>query len=225
VVVTNAEPLYEHQRETMIRAFQCPVQETYGMAETVAAASECSAGTMHLWPEVGIVEVLEWESDEPAPPGSVGRLVATGLLDADMPLIRYEVGDSGALDPSNVPCACGRLLPRLLKLEGRLEDVLLTRDGRRVGRLDPVFKASMRIREAQIVQESLNRVVIRAVPLDGYSKADEVLIAARLRERMGDVEVMFEKLDSIPREKNGKFRAVVCLLSEEEKHRFLRSTG
>jgi phenylacetate-CoA ligase len=134
-----------------------------------------------------------------------------------MPLIRYEVGDSGALDPSDVPCACGRTLPKLLNLEGRLEDVLITKDGRRVGRLDPVFKASMRISEAQIVQESLDRVVVRVVPLEGYSQADEAQIAARLRERMGDMEVGFEVLDSIPREENGKFRAVVCHLSAAEK--------
>jgi phenylacetate-CoA ligase len=219
VVLTNAEPLYAHQRELIIEVFQCPVRETYGMAESVAAASECEAGKLHLWPEAGVVEVLDAHSDLPVPPGTTGRIVATGLLDLDLPLIRYETGDSGALDPDTGPCECGRSLPRLLQVEGRNDDLLRTKDGRPIGRLDPVFKASMRIREAQIVQESLDRVSVRLVPLAGYSRADEALIAARLRERMGDIEVGFEKLDSIPREKNGKFRAVICQVSADEKHR------
>jgi phenylacetate-CoA ligase len=219
VVVTNAEPLYEHQRKMISRAFCCPVRETYGMAEYAAAASECGSGILHVWPDVGIIEVLDWESDRPATPGTIGRIVATSLLDADTPLIRYEVGDVGAVSPGEGRCKCGRLLPRLMQLEGRIEDVFIARDGSRVGNLGPVFTASMRIREAQLVQVSFDRVVVRVVPLPGYSKADESLIAARLQERMGAVTTCFEILSSIPRERNGKFRAVVCKLSVEEKRK------
>jgi phenylacetate-CoA ligase len=95
--ISNAEPLYKHQRELIQQAFGCPVHDTYGMSEMVCAASECDHGTMHLWPEVGIYEVLKDDSDEPVQPGHTGRLVCTGLLNTDMPLIRYEVGDRVAL--------------------------------------------------------------------------------------------------------------------------------
>jgi phenylacetate-CoA ligase len=222
VVLTNAEPLYAHQRELIAEIFQCPVRETYGMAEMVVAASECTAGKLHLWPDAGITEVLDWQSDEPVPPGNVGRIVATGLLDSDMPLVRYETGDSGALDPDEGPCECGRTLPRLLWVEGRNDDILWSRDGRRVGRLDPVFKAGLHIKEAQIVQQSLSQVVVRLVPATGYSEADQRLIAGQLKDRLGDITVDFETLDSIPREPNGKFRAVVSQLSNEEKRGLLK---
>jgi phenylacetate-CoA ligase len=53
VAISNAEPLFEHQRSVIEMAFGCPVRDTYGMAEIVAAASECSKGKMHLWPDVG----------------------------------------------------------------------------------------------------------------------------------------------------------------------------
>ena len=53
VAITNAEPVFDYQRWAIAEAFQCPVRETYGMAEIVAAASECTAGKLHLWPEVG----------------------------------------------------------------------------------------------------------------------------------------------------------------------------
>ncbi len=101
VVVGNAEPLLQHQREAIAAVFDCPVRDTYGMAEIAAAASECEHGHLHIWPEVGSVEVLSERSDDPVTGGEAGRLVATGLLNVDMPLIRYETGDRTALaDPA-----------------------------------------------------------------------------------------------------------------------------
>ena len=221
VVLTDSEPLYAHQRESISDVFQCPVRETYGMAEAAVAASECTAGKLHLWPEAGVLEVLDWDSDRPVPAGTTGRIVATGLLDPDMPLIRYETGDSGAVDPDEGQCECGRTLPRLLRVEGRNDDILWTKDGRPIGRLAPVFRGWLHIKEAQVVQLSLSSVVVRLAPAAGYSEADERLIADQLKDRLGDIAVGFETLDFIPRERNGKFRAVVCQLSTEERQKLL----
>ena len=62
VAIANAEPVYDYQRATITEAFNCPVRETYGMAEIAAMASECSAGRLHIWPEVGWVEVTQDKS-------------------------------------------------------------------------------------------------------------------------------------------------------------------
>lgn len=207
VVIANAESVYPYQREAIEKAFRCPLRETYGMAEIVAAAGECEAGTLHLWPEVGWVEILD--NDLPVTSGASGDIVATGLFNPDMPLIRYRIGDRAALGADVDDCWCGRKLPILAGLEGRSDDVLYTRDGRRIGRLDPVFKAHLPIREAQIVQEALDRVRVRYVPADGFGPADARSIVERLQQRLGDVEVVLEALDAIPRGPNGKFRAVV----------------
>ena len=217
VALLNAEPLLDHQRECIAEAFGCAVRETYGMSEIVAAASECDHGTMHLWPEAGVLEVLD--ANGPVPDGVAGDLVSTGLLNADMPLVRYRVGDRGARAPSHVTCTCGRTLPILAHVEGRSDDVLYTRDGRAVGRLDPVFKSRVPIREAQIVQETLDRVRVRYVPDAGFTPADGDSVAARIRERMGAIAVVLERVDAIPRTANGKFRAVVCNLAPEERER------
>jgi len=215
VAVTNAEPLYAHQREAIIQAFHCPVRETYGMSEIVASASECEAGKLHLWPESGIVEVVE--GDTPVPLGQVGDLVCTGLLNIDMPLIRYRVGDRGALDEDPAPCACGLTLPRLKFIEGRIDDVLFTADGRRVGRLDTVFKSDWPIREAQIIQQRLDRVQLRYVPDPTYTSDIGAQMIAEMRKRLGDVQVELLPTDSIERTSNGKFRAVICNLPAEER--------
>ena len=209
VVISNAEPLFAHQRELIGRVFRCPIRDTYGMSEMVCGASECDAGTMHLWPEAGVYEVLCEDADKPVRLGQPGRLVCTGLLNSDMLLIRYEVGDRVAIASPDVRCSCGRNLPIVLSIEGRNDDTVLALDGRRVGRLDPVFKSDIPIQEAQIVQEALDffRVLIIATP--SFTFAHERALVSALQERVGTVRVQVERVASIPRSANGKFRAVI----------------
>jgi phenylacetate-CoA ligase len=197
VVLTNAEPLLDHQRAAIQEAFGCPVRDTYGLAELVVGASECEAGTLHLWPEVGLVECVD------------GDLVATGLLNAAMPLVRYRVGDRLAGPVRWEACACGRGLPTLPRVEGRDDDVVVTPDGRRLGRLDPVFKADLPLVEAQIVQDRPDHLRLRVVPDRPLSEDDRTALVRRVREHVGDMEVTVEELDRIERDAAGKFRAVV----------------
>lgn len=86
-ILSNAEPLYAHQRIAIQSFFKAPIFDTYGMSETVAAASECDQGVLHLWPEAGIVEVLE-RDHKSVSNGHSGSLISTGLINPDMPLIR-----------------------------------------------------------------------------------------------------------------------------------------
>lgn len=213
VVIANAEPLYEHQRRTIEAAFGCPVRETYGMAEIAAAAGECGAGRMHLWPDVGHVEVLA-DDDRPAPVGQTGRIVPTGLLNADMPLIRYDIGDRATLLPDN-GCACGRALPLMSSVEGRHDDTIYTLNGRAIGRLTMVFDTDLPIYEGQIVQEDWDRIRVRVVPAPGYRRADGEALVGRIRDRVGPMEYVLEETDAIARTGNGKFREVLCLVDPE----------
>jgi phenylacetate-CoA ligase len=215
VAITNAEPLYDFQRAVIEQAFRCPVRETYGMAEIVASATECEHARLHLWPEAGIVEIFDGNS--PLPVGESGELTCTGLINMDMPLIRYRVGDTGALASPETPCPCGRHLPVLAGVEGRVDDLIITPDGRRIGRLDPVFKTHLPVREAQIIQESLDVIRIRYVPAPDYTPAAGQSMADRLQARVGNVKVILEACSDIPREANGKFRAVISHLSQEQK--------
>jgi phenylacetate-CoA ligase len=213
--VTNAEPVREDERKLISEAFHCPVRETYGMAETVAAGSECPAGTLHQWPEAGHIEVSEPFADSNGGhAGPSGEFLCTGLLNPDMPLIRYRVGDRGTA-PHFRPCACGRTLPVIDAVDGRTTDLLLTRDGRRVFWLNPVFYG-LPVRETQIVQESLDRLTVRAVPAPGFGPATTRTISDRLRQRMGDVDIDVQQVSEVPRTSFGKLRAVVCNLSAEE---------
>lgn len=210
VVLTNAEPLFAHQREVIEEAFDAPVRETYGMSENVAAAGECEEGRMHWFPDAGVVEVVERDES------GTGELVATGLLDEDMPLVRYRVGDRVKPAPEGERCACGRGLPLLERIEGRLDDVIVTPDGRRVGRMDPVFKADLSIREAQIVQEALDVVRVRVVPGAEYGVRQEEDLKRRVSLRLGEcVRVEVERVKEIERGAGGKFRAVISHVARD----------
>jgi len=195
-VVTSAEPLAANHRAVIAAAFGGPVRETYGMTENVAAASECEAGRLHQWPEVGLIEV---QDDE---------FICTGLLNDVMPLIRYRVGDRGRLAPEAETCACGRTLPVMAGLEGRTNDLLVTQDGRRVFWLNPVFYG-LPVRQSQIVQETLGRVRVRFVPAPDFTEAAGRTVITRLRERVGDLEFVLEPVAEMPRTPGGKVRAVV----------------
>jgi phenylacetate-CoA ligase len=221
VAITNAEPLFEYQRQAIEKAFQCRVRETYGMAETVAAASECEAGRMHVWPEVGVIEVL---GEHTQASGHAGELVCTSLINGDMPLIRYRVGDRGAL-AKGTTCSCKRTLPVLSHVEGRIDDTLYTRDGRRIGRLDPVFKSDFPIREAQIIQETLESIRVRYVPTDTWTPEAAPALIEQLRSRMGDIRVELEQVNAVPRGANGKFRAVICNLPPRQLEALKMSTN
>jgi phenylacetate-coenzyme A ligase PaaK-like adenylate-forming protein len=131
-------------------------------------------------------------------------------------LIRYRVGDRGRLAGTNEHCTCGRHLPLLATLEGRTDDILYTIDGRKIGRLDPVFKANLPIREAQIIQEDRRCIRLRYTPAPECNAGVEDVLRRRLQERLGNVEIVFEPVERIPRSANGKFRAVISKISEAQ---------
>lgn len=216
---TNAEPLHDDQRAVISQAFQCPVVETYGMTENVAHASRCPHDALHLWPEVGHVEVMG--EFGPAEPGEAGDFVCTGLLNTDMPLIRYRVGDHGRLAHAGTACSCGRSLPIVEKVEGRSTDPLLTRDGRQVFWINPVFYG-LPVRQSQVVQESVDLLTVRVARAIGYTGDTSRIIVDRLKDRLGDVHVNLLTVPEVPRTANGKLQAVISRLTPDERTRVLR---
>lgn len=207
-VITSAETLFAHQREKIENAFGCMVFDQYGCTEQAVFASQCAAGQYHVNPEYGLLEVVD-KIGNVVPDGTVGEFVCTGFTNKAMPLIRYKIGDMGAL--STKKCECGLNFPVIEKIVGRADDALITPDGRLVGRLDPVFKGvASSIKETQIVQQSRELIRIKIVQDSGYQPEHGDYIVKELVKRMGnDIQFQIEFVDEIPRTKSGKFRAVV----------------
>ena len=215
VILTNAEPLRDDQRATISRAFGCDVRETYGMAENVAAASEDQQGKLRIWPETGYISVVNDESNEPVPNGETGKLVCTNLLNVDMPLIRYDVGDRGQLS-TEIPASTDAIqLPIMDSIKGRDNDLLIAPDGRRVFWINPIFYDAPVV-EAQVIQESITNIHIRYVPTEAFDKNAQLDIEQKLKERMGNIAITFESMSQLPRTANGKLRAVINNVSSDE---------
>ena len=168
-------------------------------------------------PEVGIIEVVDSEGNS-VQPGEIGEVVCTGLHNTLQPLIRYRIGDVARLAVDQ-NCACWRQMPILESIEGRFEDLCYTADGREMLRFDTVFKGIESIREAQVVQESIERFTINVVPASGFGEADIEKLRKNMRSHAGDVRVEVKTVDRLTRSLSGKFRAVVCNLPKEEKRR------
>lgn len=121
-VVTTSEKLTAEMRAVMQTAYGCRVYEEYSTVENVLFASECPAGKLHVSPDVGLVEILRSDGS-PCEPGEPGEVVATCFMRTHQPLIRYRVGDVASW--SAEPCDCGRAMPVIQEVCGRVEDVAM----------------------------------------------------------------------------------------------------
>jgi len=212
-IVTTSEKVTASLRAAMQEAFQCRVFEEYSTVESAVFASECEAGSLHVSPDAGIVEILRPDGS-PCAPGEPGEVVATCLLRDYQPLIRFRLGDMAAWSGS--PCACGRAMPVIQEVLGRIEDVIIGVDGRQMVRFHGIFVDQPSIREGQIIQEALNRIRVKVVAADGFGQKEVDEIVKRVQQRLTDqVQVTVERVESIPRTKAGKFKAVISLLKDQ----------
>ena len=86
---------------------------------------------------------------------------------------------------------------------------VVTPDGRWIGRLDHIFKDQLAVAEAQILQEDVASVEVRIVPRMEFDDRAEASLMREIRSRLGEeIRIELRRVDQIPREENGKFRAV-----------------
>lgn len=206
-VITTSEKVTPEMRSVMEQAYRCKVFEEYSTVENALFASECEHGRLHVSPDVGIVEILRSDGS-PCAPGEVGEVVTTCLMRTLQPMIRYRLGDLAAWDPE--PCPCGRSMPVLKEVVGRIEDVVVGPDGRQMVRFHGIFVNQPHVVEGQIIQESLDQIHVKVVPAECFGEADDQDIIHRVQQRLGpSVSVTVEQVSSIPRTKAGKFKAVI----------------
>jgi phenylacetate-CoA ligase len=208
-VITSSETLDLATRSVIERAFDCPVFDHYGAAEMAAFITQCRAGAYHVNPEFGIVEILR--DGHPVQVGETGEIVATGFLNPVMPLIRYATGDLAV--QGRAGCPCGREFPALERISGRADDVLITPEGRRIGRLDPIFKAVTALVETRIVQDGVDHVRVETVTEAALASGEQAALLEELRNRLGpSMRIDLVRVPKIERTAAGKFRSVVNLL-------------
>ncbi len=126
--VFGAEPWTNDMRKTIEAKLGIKAYDIYGLSEIMGpgVACECEMQTgMHVWEDMFIPEIIDPDTCEVLPEGSVGELVFTTLTKEGFPLIRYRTRDICSLNYE--PCACGRTHVRMNKPSGRSDDMLIIR--------------------------------------------------------------------------------------------------
>jgi phenylacetate-CoA ligase len=213
-IIPAAETLFEYQRELFERVFHGKVYNRYGSREFSGIAHECHVHNgMHINVENLYLEVLK--DGQPAPPGQIGEIVITDLENFGMPFIRYRIEDLGALQQE--PCTCGRGLPLLDSIEGRVYDVIRCPNGSvQTGTFFCKLTRSVPgIREFQVIQESFNRIRLKLVADEHFQRASTSFIAETIKKYCGEtMEIGFDLVKKIEPLKSGKRRYIVALQRE-----------
>jgi phenylacetate-CoA ligase len=124
----GGEPWSEAMRSEIETRLCLSATDNYGLSEVIGpgVAGECRhKNGMHIFEDAFIPEIIDPESGEVLPPGSVGELVLTTLNKEAYPMIRFRTRDITSLDYS--PCACGRTMVRMKRPMGRTDDMLIVR--------------------------------------------------------------------------------------------------
>jgi phenylacetate-CoA ligase len=102
--------------------------DVYGLSEIIGpgVAQECQhkAG-LHLFSDVFYPEVIDSKTGQYVKEGSKGELVITTLTKQGLPLIRYRTRDIVSIKYEK--CKCGRTSPRISKISGRTDDMIIVR--------------------------------------------------------------------------------------------------
>lgn len=209
-ITTSAETLFPEQRHVIEAVFGVPIFDQYGAAEMCVFVGQCVEGKYHIHTDYGVIELLREDGSE-AKPGEEAEIVCTSFINPVMPLIRYRIGDRGVF--SDRPCKCGSIFPVMEKILGRIDDIIITPDGKKIGRLSPVMKG-FPVKEIQFVQEVQSEVDIFIVKAPGYDDDTEVELISQLRNRLGEViSINIKYVDRINRGKGAKLKSIVSLIT------------
>jgi len=205
VCIVTSEVCTPEDREVLERGFGIPVVNEYGASEVGIIAFELPGKGWVLSDPLVYVEVVD-AAGNPVPDGNEGRLLCTALFNRAMPIIRYEIGDTGAIATRNGV----RILERL---SGRTNDMLRLPDGRVSPGLTfyyisrSILEQAGFIREFIIRQPSLDRVVFQIHARRSLTSTEKQLIRdSAIKYLNSDIRIDIEEVDAIVRPGSGKIR-------------------
>jgi phenylacetate-CoA ligase len=214
LIFTSGELLAEATRRQIEALFGGRVYDIYGSTEAKEIAWECSERlAYHVNADWVLVETIPGTG----PLGlTTNRILVTSLYNYAMPLIRYEIGDTGEILAER--CPCGRGLPLMRPTWGRSADYLALVDGTVITPYDMTcaIEHLPGLLRYQIIQWAIDRVEVRVLPGDGFTATVADQIRAALRPVLHGLEAEVRIVDEMTHEPSGKFRIVRSELHEPE---------
>lgn len=208
-VYTTSDNLFPYMRAKISDVFSCEVYDGYGLNDGGVSAVECPEHTgLHIDTERSVMEVID--SDGNQMDCGMGQIIATSLHNYSMPFIRYSTGDNGHIIDD--VCGCGRKHPLLKEVIGRTTDMLVTPEGKNIHGwffLYIFWDYGQGIREYQVIQETIDRIVIKIVPEEEFDEKQLDHIREIIKERSQGWEIEFKFVDSIERTGAGKYKFIV----------------
>ena len=210
-LVTDSEGISDLEKELVQKVFDCPVWQTYGLSEVGLLAVQCRANHYHLLTGRCLVEILD-DDGQTLPAGTYGEIVVTDLRSWRSPFIRYRTGDLGRL--GRKPCPCGWKSPYIEALCGRIDDYILTPEGRKIRRLGQVSKAAQDILGMQLIQQENNQVLIHVQPGRNFSERSMAAVVDMLRVYLpDDMAIDWSMVDRLELTNAGKLKFIIRRLN------------
>ncbi|MBK7142901.1 MAG: phenylacetate--CoA ligase family protein [bacterium] len=214
-IMSTGEVLYQRDKELFEEFYQCRVFDMYGSRETGNTACECNQHRgRHIAVETSLLEVVK--DGQPLPADQDGEYLITDLTNYGFPLIRYQINDYGRILSES--CSCGRHLPMMGSTVGRTHDRVTMLDGREINGNTLLYHLTTddvhRIGQLQIVQQQVTRFLIRVNRRPEPTEATFAFIRGQMRKLLGDIEVLIEVVDEIPRDPSGKVRSLISELGK-----------
>jgi phenylacetate-CoA ligase len=210
--ITGAEALFESERKELEAAFGCPVFNTYGTREVMLLAAECPAHSgLHVNSDHLVLETVD-AAGQGVGPGRSGAVAVTDLHNFGMPMVRYLNGDSATY--AHRGCTCGRGLPLLETVDGRVLDLITTPDGRAL--LGEFFVYVMLewpdVKKWQVVQTATDCVEFRLVVAAPWSQEEKAKLRSRIHAKSGQgMRVEVREVEKIDDAASGKRRLTISL--------------
>lgn len=217
-IISSSMMLLAHERKFIEDVFKVKVTDRYGCEEASLIASECECHNgMHLNIEHLFIEFIK-DDGSPAESGESGKIIVTDLYNQAMPLIRYQVEDIGV--PTDRKCSCGRGLPLMEGVVGRVADFLRKRDGSQVAGISLIENTLTKypgLDQLQIIQNSLDEFIVNIVPGKSFS-ADTVdsLSNYLLSVFDNNITIKTNLVKNIEKEASGKYRFSICRITEHK---------
>lgn len=206
---TLSETLTPEIRSICRAVFGVAVKDIYSTSEVGYVALQCPEYEhYHVQAENVLVEILN-DDDQPCRPGEIGRVVVTSLHNYASPLIRYDIGDYAE---AGAPCPCGRGLPVIRRVMGRVRNMLVLPTGEQhwPALTYKKYRAVAPIIQAQLIQHTPVAIEARFVVDRPLSITEEEDLKKAVQETLGypfDVGLVF--VDEIHRSKGGKYEEFI----------------
>ena len=204
-IIVTGEKTIEKQLILIEEITHAKVVQEYGCTEVGIIGFQCPLGGLHVMSPNIILEVLK---DGIPVQDELWHIVVTELNANSYPFIRYKLGDSGVL--LSEKCKCGLNFPLMKIEEGRIDDYIITPDGRKI--YDAILaytydEFAEQVESFKAVQHNIDTLNIDFIPTAKYNDQATKNIESSLREALGEeIDIVFNPVETIKPEPSGKLR-------------------